>query len=287
VLNGRVETDAAQMLEALAGPPPADVSMWWLGQAGLVLRGPSAVVAVDPYLTRSADLDCTYPAPVAPADLTMLDVVLATHDHLDHIDPVGLPKLLDASPASLAVVPAATIDRVVALGIDAGRLRGAVVGDTIEAGGVRVHPFAAAHGAVPEAGYGFHLDDEGRHPFLGYLVEIDGVRICHTGDTIVYDGLAETLRSYHPDVLLIPINGRSWFREQRGIVGNVNVVEAAELAALSGARITIPIHWDLFADNLEDPEHFRRHVALHHPDVRVLIPTVCRQISLRSLLDAA
>ncbi len=33
-------------------------------------------------------------------------------------------------------------------------------------------------------------------PFLGYVVELNGVTLYHPGDTIVYEGLVSTLRRH-------------------------------------------------------------------------------------------
>ena len=132
----------------------------------------------------------------------------------------------------------------------------------------------AVHGPEFVDGYGFHRTAEGEYPFLGYVIEMDGVRICHTGDTLVYDGLLERLIAAQLDLLIVPINGTSWFRERRGLVGNMNVFEAAELAAASGSTITMPVHWDLFADNTEDPHHFARYAASKHSIGEVVIPEI-------------
>src|SRR5882672_1171913 len=170
--------------------------------------------------------------------------------------------------------PEAVRERVVELVGSTERLLGASVGSVIEECGVTIMPLPAVHGALPEDGYGFHRTESGEYPFLGYVIELDGVRIAHTGDTLVYDGLAERLRALDLDLLIVPINGVSWFRERRGIVGNMNVLEAAELAEASAARLVIPVHWDLFADNTEDPENFVRRLATHHPGVNASVPSI-------------
>ena len=69
---------------------------------------------------------------------------------------------------------------------------------------------------------------------------------------------------------MLPINGVSWFREERGVAGNMNIFEAAELAALTGAKYLIPMHFDLFDGNSEDVEHLVTFSARHFPSVRVL-----------------
>ncbi len=260
------------LLDEIAGHVPEDgVAVWWLGQSGVIIRGPSATVAIDPFLTDYGHFGRLYEPPFPPEAVRFLDLLLGTHDHADHIDPLGFPQMLAASPGALGVVPAGVLEAVAARVESPERLIGASVGTPIEHAGVRVTPIPAVHAVVPADGYGLHLDAAGEHPFLGYLVELDGVRLCHTGDTLVYPGLAESLRDADLDLLLLPINGASWFREQRGLVGNMNVHEAAELAELSAARLVVPMHWDLFADNTEDPAHFVRYAAARHPGATVVV----------------
>jgi L-ascorbate 6-phosphate lactonase len=260
--------------------PERGIAVWWLGQSGFVVRGANATVVIDPFLTDYGSFGRLYAPPLEPEELDSVDLLLGTHDHVDHIDPLGFPRILAASPAATAIVPAAVYERVVELVGAPDRVIGAWVGTTIVQCGVTITPFPAVHGSVPEDGYGFHRTGSGEYPFLGYALELDGVRIAHTGDTLVYDGLAERLRDLDLDLLIVPINGTSWFRERRGIVGNMNVLEAAELADASGARLVLPVHWDLFADNTEDPEHFLRRLARHHPAVNATVPSIGARIDL-------
>lgn len=263
-----------------ARSPQHGVSVWWLGQAGFILRGASATVAIDPFVTDYGSFGRLYAPPLEPEELDGVDLLLGTHDHVDHIDPLGFPRILAASPGATAVVPTAVRERVVELVGTADRVLGASVGTVTEERGVTITPLPAVHGSLPEAGYGFHRTESGEYPFLGYVIELDGVRIAHTGDTLVYDGLPERLRERELDLLIVPINGVSWFRERRGIVGNMNVLEAAELAEASGARLVVPVHWDLFADNTEDPENFVRRLATHHPGVNASVPAIGTRIDL-------
>lgn len=265
-----VSRDAVDAIRALA--PEDGVALWWLGQSGFVIRGRSATIVIDPFLTDYGGFGRLYDPPFPPGELDFVDLLVGTHLHADHIDPLGFPQVLDASPAALAIVPSAVLDEVGELVGSRDRLVGAISDARMERAGVTISPLPAVHASVPADGYGFHLNERGEHPFLGYVFELDGVRIGHLGDTLMYDGLPERLSEADLDVLIVPINGVSWFREQRGLVGNLNVFEAAELAASSGARLALPVHWDLFADNTEDPEHFVRYVAERHPDVNVTVP---------------
>jgi L-ascorbate metabolism protein UlaG (beta-lactamase superfamily) len=226
---------------------------------------------LDPFLTGYERYRCLHEPPFRADEFNFADVVLGTHAHVDHIDPEGFPTLLRASPQSIGVVPAPLIDHVVSLDAPEQRLRGAMITEPIELSGIRITCLPAVHADLPSDGYRFWTDDAGHHKFLGYVIEMDGVRLCHVGDTLVYEGLADALRELHLDLLLLPINGRSWYREMRGLAGNMNVFEAAELAELSAARLTIPMHYDLFADNTEDPAHFKSYTELRHPRANVQV----------------
>ena len=123
--------------------------------------------------------------------------------------------------------------------------------------GVEIWPIPAAHDRLEDA--------EGGHRFQGYIVRLGGVTVCHTGDTVMYDGLIERLRARQVDVLLAPINGLDYFRTKRDIIGNLGVREAADLAAAAGVKLLIPAHWDLFAGNAENPGHLFEYLARVHP----------------------
>src|SRR5205807_1374366 len=115
-------------------------------------------------------------------------------------------------------------------------------------GEARVTPVPASHGVHVADAYSFGLVP-GEHRYLGYVVELDGVRVYHAGDTIRYDRMAERLRALAVDVALLPINGRSPEREAQDLVGNLDAREAADLAADVGIATIVPMHYELFARN--------------------------------------
>ena len=74
--------------------PAGGVHIWWLLQAGFVIKSPSGtMVAIDPYLTNSVQtsygVSRGHPAPVSPEECEF-DAVMATHPHDDHQDPPTL-----------------------------------------------------------------------------------------------------------------------------------------------------------------------------------------------------
>ena len=62
------------------------------------------------------------------------------------------------------------------------------------------------------------------------------------------DELTAALKPLRVGVALLPINGRDAERESRGIVGNMDAAEAAELALDLGASRLVPYHWDGFVE---------------------------------------
>ena len=91
--------------------------------------------------------------------------------------------------------------------------------------------------------------------FLGYVVEFGTWRIYHSGDTLLYEGMAERLQPFAVDVALLPINGRA---PERRVAGNLNGPEAARLAKSMAARVVIPCHYEMFEFNTADPAEFIR-----------------------------
>ncbi len=247
------------------------VGMAWLGQAGFVLRTSSATALVDPFLSSWEGR--LYETSLPPTAATGVDVVLCTHEHVDHFDASSAPAIAAASPSAVFVVPSPIVDMVTEAGIAADRIVGVQPGETHELAGLTIRPVKARHGVTMKDAYGFGEElSGGLVRFLGYVLDADRVRIYHAGDTIHYEGMETTLRDFQLDVALLPINGRDPEREARDIVGNLSEREAAWLGAEIGAGVLIPMHHDLFARNLGSTAHLVECVERDHRDVPVLIP---------------
>ncbi len=115
--------------------------------------------------------------------------------------------------------------------------------------------------------------------FLGieqnnYIFEGAGFTVYFGGDSLPTPHLAEVARRFpRIDVALLPINGRDAYREAQGLVGNMDVREAAELADRIGADLLIPTHYDMFARNPGYPDLLVRIVREEHPRISVLVPS--------------
>ena len=244
-------TSTSPLLEVLgrSEPPPPSVALAWLGQSSVALRLGGATVLVDPFLSPHPDR--LVPPPFSAEEARGVDVVLITHDHLDHLDEDALPAIAVASPSAIMVAPEDVVERVAELGVERDRIRGLRSDGGTQVGDVRVDAVPACHGEG--------MDDAYRlGPFLGYIVSAGGAHVYHAGDTVLFEGLVDRLRELRVDLALLPINGRDAEREAAGIVGNLDAREAAQLAHDIGADAAVPLHWDMFAWNPGDPAEFVR-----------------------------
>ncbi len=270
----REDARVTSPLERLrAMPLPArTVGLSWLGQAGFVLRSGSTTALLDPFLSTGHDRD--YLSGLLPDHATGIDLVLCTHEHVDHFDAESAPAIAKASPQAVFVVPTPIVDMVTEIGIAADRVVGMQPGEPIELAGLSIRAVRAMHGVTMEDAYGFGQElSNGQVRFLGYVIDADGARLYHAGDTIHYDGMERMLAELAIDVAMLPINGRDPAREARGIVGNLSEREAAWLAAAIGAEVVLPMHYDLFARNRGYPEWLVESVSRDHPGTHVMVPT--------------
>lgn len=252
------------------------LQLTWLGQAGFALTTEHHCVLVDPYLSNSLAIKWAgtvyphlrlQPIPVEPSELHHVGLVLASHRHTDHMDPATLRDLEDASDCLIGV-PATWADRVVELaGIDPQRIVGLAEGEDRTLAGVRVHPVLAAHEEIER-------DSAGRSLHLGFVIELGGFRIYHSGDCIPYHGQVEALRALDVDVALLPVNGRDATRTARAVPGNFHPEEATALAEAIGAKAIVAHHFGLFDFNTVDQPRLDKARAELASSVTFLLPEI-------------
>ncbi|MGI8424817.1 MAG: MBL fold metallo-hydrolase [Chloroflexota bacterium] len=270
---------------------PADsIALWHIGQSGFVVRGGDATLVFDPYLSQSKNR--TWAPPFDAEELRGVDYVFCSHDHSDHLDPVAVKGIAKASPTARFVVSGSAQGKMESIGISSERLVLAPVDEVIQLGARRVRrrtmhdaptlsvrSVPAAHGdkADPIAESVWEADPERGHRFVGFVVDVNGVRVYHAGDTTVYPGMVDRLKDLAIDVALIPINGRDWFREQRNIIGNTDHREAADLGHAIGADVIVPMHYDMFAGNPGNPGWFVEYCAMQYPGQGFHVPIRCKR----------
>ncbi|MEH7178592.1 MBL fold metallo-hydrolase [Neobacillus vireti] len=242
------------------------VSFWNLGQAGVLLKGTEedGLLCIDPYLTRSieeknpeTEFIRAFPPVIDPGMLRDLDGVLVTHGHDDHLDLSSIKEVSRVSD-SMFGIPASLVP-IVQEHVDNKNIHSAKDGESFFIKGFKITPIPAAH-------TDYETDSLGNHVFLGYLIEVNGIRLFHSGDTIVTPELINKVKKFRPHVAFLPINGSDYFRTSRGIIGNMNSREAADFSAAVGVDLIVPIHYDMFPNNRENPAYFVDYLFQRYPN---------------------
>lgn len=209
----------------------------WLGQAGFVFKtSNNQLIFMDAYLSN---MDQTTPDDVGskrliPAPLEATEIasglMLSTHAHLDHCDEESIAIIARNAPHVHFGGPVSCMRVLKKLNVSQKRMHLLTVGDIFRLQGVSLHAVYADHGqSEPEA--------------VGIVLEADGIRVYHTGDTSYCPEKMAEVISLKPDIIIPCINGT---------YGNLDGIEAARLARDVGARVAIPCHfWFFISQNLK------------------------------------
>lgn len=228
-----------------------EAALWRLGQSGMVVRYPTGTVLIDPYLSNHCEAVLAEPfdhrrltrSPLDPVDLDMIDLVVCSHDHLDHLDPPTLRALARQNPGAQIAAPRSAVSTLRDLGWSTDRIVACDDGTDLRVGELRVQSFAVPHDDFDEGDDGF--------PYLGWIVGDEHTRVAHLGDARAHERIVRMLAVAPVDLLAVPINGRSEERAAMGFAGNMDALEAVELAGASRASVTLPMHYDMFAQNVD------------------------------------
>lgn len=231
---------------------PNSLPIWGFGQMGVGLKTPDATLYIDLCLSDGVRRQFgefwvrAYDPPVEPRLISNADFYLITHEHMDHLDPLTVGPIAQASPQARFVAPGWCVDLLHECGVADERIivPQALAPFTLPGTDVVVT-------AVPSAHYEKEYDEQKGYRWLGYFIESNGVRFYHAGDTIIYEDYVETLKQLPlPDVAMLPVNGRDYYRETEfDVTGNLLPLEAARLAHDLGWDVLIPGHNDLYPNN--------------------------------------
>ncbi len=260
-----VRTDA----EALRAPG-TNPSMTWIGHATVLVRLAGRNVLFDPMFSERASPVAfagpkrIVPLPLSVADLPRIDVVMISHNHYDHLD--------EASVRQLAAMPQGSPRFLVPLGLKAWFL---------DLGIERVEEYdwwnATTEGAltitfVPVQHWSRRrLDDINQTLWGGWVVEGEGLRLIHTGDTGYSGDFRDIGARLGPfDMAFIPIGAYAprWFMK----VMHLDVPEAVQVRADLRAERAIGMHWGTFEGLTDEPLDEPPRILAQQRQARGLLP---------------
>jgi L-ascorbate metabolism protein UlaG (beta-lactamase superfamily) len=195
----------------------------WLGHDGFRIDSEKTVY-FDPY-------------EIAPGK--MADIILITHEHFDHCSPDDVAKI--QQPQTVIVTEKNSAKKL------SGDVRVVSPGDTLTVDGVKIE-------AVPAYNVNkkFHPKANG---WLGFIVEIEGVRVYHAGDT---DYIPE-MGDFKTDIALLPVSGTYVMTAD----------EAVEAALAIKPQIVIPMHYGSIVGGEQDAAQLKNALS---DKFQVIIP---------------
>lgn len=184
----------------------------WLGHDGFRIDA-EKIIYIDPYQIN----------PGKKADL-----ILITHAHSDHCSPADISKIQK-------------LDTIIVTEKDSaenleGHIRIVTPGDELTIGAVKIE-------AVPayNTNKDFHPKANG---WLGFIVEFNGVRLYHAGDT---DHIPE-MNDFKVDIALLPVSGTYV----------MTAGEAVDAAISIGPKLAIPMHIGAIVGSDQDAATFKK-----------------------------
>jgi L-ascorbate metabolism protein UlaG (beta-lactamase superfamily) len=183
----------------------------YCGHASFLLKG-AKTIYIDPYKLKKAE---------------KADIVFITHPHYDHLSPEDLKKVVGNKTAIVSPVNITGFENVTIVKPSSEYTVEGIHFKTVPAFNVKLDRHSA------------HLKPNN---WVGYVIDFEGKRIYHAGDTDFVEGM-KSLGEI--DVALLPMGGTY----------TMDVQEAIEAANAIKAKVTVPMHYkSLLASRAKDAE---------------------------------
>ena len=196
----------------------------YLGQAGLLFEKDGFKIMIDPYLSNSVEKIEPKNYRRVAVDESFFDVkpdvMIFTHNHLDHYDPETVERFITKDSNILVLAPKSVWDVVRKIG------------------GNNNYVLFNRHTSWTESGMRFTAVKAEHSDItpIGVIVDDGEKKYYVTGDTLYNEEIFEDI----PDdiyALFLPVNG---------VGNNMNMVDASRFAKKVNAQKTVPIHIGMF-----------------------------------------
>jgi L-ascorbate metabolism protein UlaG (beta-lactamase superfamily) len=218
-------------------------ALTWIGHASYLIQLGGRSALIDPVMSPSiaGGLVRRNVAPgLAWQALPGIDLVLVTHNHRDHMD---APTLRRLGPDPVYVVPRGMGPWFLRAGLRRVLEMGWWQRERIE--GLDVTFVPAEHWSRRG------LLDTNESWWGGYVIEHDGLRVYHSGDTGWFDGFSQIGERCGPiEAAMLPIGAYAprWFMQRQ----HMDPQDAVNAFGALGARRFVAMHWGTFKLTDED-----------------------------------
>ena len=202
----------------------------YLGQAGFLFETEKIKIMIDPYLSNSVERIEPHNKRRVPVDERFFeikpDVMVFTHDHLDHYDPETAKRFIREGAGVTVLCPRSVFDKVRMTCFGNNYV---LFDNTTE---------WTEKGVTFTAVKAVHSDTYA----IGVIIDDGEKKYYITGDTLYSESIFESL----PDdiyAVFLPVNG---------VGNNMNMSDAARFAKRTGAKKVVPMHIGLFDDKTSD-----------------------------------
>lgn len=238
------------------------IAITWIGHASFLIQFTDLNVLVDPNFANWLFLlKRIKRAGLRIDDLPPIDLVLLTHAHFDHFHKPTLRRL---PHPKIGVMPWGVGDLAHNLGFER-----VIELDWWESFGQRDWKVTL----TPSHHWGARTLHDHHRGYGGFVLEHQGRRIYHAGDSAYFAGFKEIGQRLEPDVALLPIGAYHPESFRRVHMGPDEAVKAfGDL----GSQWLVPMHYGTFRlafEDMDEPPRWLRQLAHENgisPKVRIL-----------------
>ena len=216
------------------------VDLKYIGHSAFEIKNGDSAVLIDPLVS----INKKYKWKNEP-----ITDILLTHAHGDHLgEAIEIAKAKDAEITAI-------VELAGYCGEQGAKVKGVNLGSWLQYSWGRAIFLPAYHSSsLPDGRYGGCA--------ASILLDVDGVRIFHAGDTCLTGEMKTIKELYAPQIALLPIGGRY----------TMDVEHAAMAAKWLGAKTVIPMHYGTFQEIQADLDKFYKLIEANNTSCQILNP---------------